>query len=116
MDEVFQRAGVERVLAIEAQYTAICCEMVRCGMGVTLAHPIVARDFAGPDIAIRPFSPAVMFPTYLLFPPNRPRERLVAEFVEVLRAHHEDLIAQMKATERENVAKRAPKRAKKAAA
>jgi DNA-binding transcriptional LysR family regulator len=97
MDEVFLRAGVERVLAIEAQYTAICCEMVRCGMGVTLAHPIVARDFAGPAIAIRPFSPAVLFPTYLLFPPHRPRERLASAFVEVLRGLHDEFISEMKA-------------------
>lgn len=96
MDEVFLRAGVERVLAIEAQYTAICCELVRCGMGVTLAHPIVARDFAGPDIAIRPFSPAVLFPTYLLFPPNRPRDRLASAFVEVLRELHDELLDEMK--------------------
>ncbi|MDR3095799.1 MAG: LysR family transcriptional regulator [Paraburkholderia sp.] len=88
MDEVFERAGVERVLAIEAQYSAICCEMVRCGMGVTLAHPIVALDFAGPDIVIKPFSPAILFPMYLLFPPHRPRERLASAFVEVLAAEH----------------------------
>ncbi|MEK6297697.1 MAG: LysR substrate-binding domain-containing protein [Paraburkholderia tropica] len=93
MDEVFVRAGVERVLAIEAQYTAICCEMVRSGMGVTLAHPIVARDFAGPDIAIRPFAPAVMFPMYLLFPPNRPRERLASAFVDVLAETHDALVS-----------------------
>lgn len=88
MDEVFERAGVERVLAIEAQYSAICCEMVRCGMGVTLAHPIVALDFAGPDIVIKSFSPAILFPMYLLFPPHRPRERLASAFVEVLAAEH----------------------------
>ena len=96
MDEVFVRAGVERVLAIEAQYTAISCEMVRCGMGVTLSHPIVAADFEGPGIAIRPFSPAVMFPTYLLFPPNRPRERLAAAFVGVLRDLHDEILADAK--------------------
>jgi DNA-binding transcriptional LysR family regulator len=96
MDEVFVRAGVERVLAIEAQYTAICCEMVRCGMGVTLSHPIVAADFAGPDIAIRPFAPAVMFPTYLIFPPHRPRERLAAAFVAVLRDLHDEILAEAK--------------------
>lgn len=89
MDEVFERAGVERVLAIEAQYSGICCEMVRCGMGVTLAHPVVARDFSGPEIEIRPFSPAILFPMYLLFPPHRPRERLASAFVEVLAAEHE---------------------------
>ncbi|SAL42258.1 LysR substrate-binding domain-containing protein [Caballeronia humi] len=92
MDEVFERAGVERVLAIEAQYAAICCEMVRCGMGLTLAHPVVAQDFAGPDVAIRPFSPAVTFTTYLLFPPHRPRERLAMAFVDVLRAEHDETL------------------------
>jgi DNA-binding transcriptional LysR family regulator len=93
MDEVFLRAGVQRVLAIEAQYTAMCCEMVRHGMGVTLAHPIVARDFRGPDIAIRPFLPVTRFPTFLLFPPNRPRERLASAFVDVLRELHDELLA-----------------------
>jgi len=95
MDEVFLRAGVQRVLAIEAQYTAMCCEMVRHGMGVTLAHPIVARDYAGPDIAIRPFVPATRFQTYLLFPPHRPRERLASAFVEVLRGLHDELLAEV---------------------
>ena len=89
MDAVFQRAGVERKLAIEAQYTAICCEMVRSGMGVTLAHPVVARDFEGPEIAIRPFSPAVMIPTYLVYPPQRSRDRLAAAFVKLLADEHD---------------------------
>jgi DNA-binding transcriptional LysR family regulator len=95
MDEAFTRAGVERVLAIEAQYAAICCEMVRCGMGVTLAHPLVAQDFAGPEIAIRPFSPAVMFPMYLLFPPHQPRARLTMDFVDMLRLTHDEQLAAM---------------------
>lgn len=93
MDDVFSRAGVNRVLAIEAQYAAICCEMVRCGMGMTLAHPIVAMDVAGPEIAIRPFLPEVMFPTYLLFPPHQPRSRLVVEFVKLLRDEHSARVA-----------------------
>jgi DNA-binding transcriptional LysR family regulator len=67
--------------------------MVRCGMGLTLAHPVVARDFAGPEIAIRPFSPNVLFSTYLLFPPHRPRERLAMAFVDVLRKEHEEVLA-----------------------
>ena len=100
MDEVFAHAGVERVLAIEAQYAAICCEMVRCGMGVTLSHPIVAQDFAGPGIEIRPFTPAVLFPTYLLFPPHQPRARLTMEFVDILRKTHDDRLAAMDKPER----------------
>ena len=93
MDDAFERAGVNRVMAIEAQYTAICCEMVRCGMGVTLAHPIVANDFAGPDIAIRPFAPEMLFPTYLLFPPHQPRAQLTMQFIELLRLEHEERLS-----------------------
>lgn len=100
VDELFARAGVERVLAIESQYAAMCCEMVRCGMGVTLAHPIVARDFAGPGIAIRRFLPDVLFSNYLLFPPHRPRERIASAFVEVLRELQNEFIAEMKEPQR----------------
>ncbi len=90
MDDAFERAGVNRVMAIEAQYSAICCEMVRNGMGVTLAHTIVANDFAGPDIAIRPFEPEILFPTYLLFPPHQPRAQLTMQFIELLKEEHEE--------------------------
>jgi DNA-binding transcriptional LysR family regulator len=116
MDEVFARAGVERVMAIEAQYTAICCEMVRCGMGVTLAHPIVARDFVGPDIAIRRFSPDVLFPIYLLYPPHRPRERLASAFVDVLREVHDEFLLEMKAPQRPGVKPTREKRVRTSAA
>jgi DNA-binding transcriptional LysR family regulator len=85
MDEVFERAGVTRVMATEGQYSAICCEMVRVGMGITLAHPIVARDFAGPDIVIRRFEPETLFPMFLLFPPRQPRDRLTLAFIEHVR-------------------------------
>ncbi|MGF6674271.1 hypothetical protein OKW44_002123 [Paraburkholderia sp. WSM4174] len=62
---------------------------------MTLAHPIVARDYAGPDIAIRPFVPATRFQTYLPFPPHRPRERLASAFVDVLRGLHDELLAEV---------------------
>ncbi|MCP1118123.1 LysR substrate-binding domain-containing protein [Robbsia andropogonis] len=101
MDDVFERAGVTRVLAAEAQYTAICCEMVRLGMGVTLAHPIVARDFAGSDIVIRPFKPEVFFPIYLLYPSKQPTDRLTLAFVSVLRQVLAEVTAEAK-----NLAKR----------
>ena len=33
-----------------------------------------------------------MFPTYLLFPPHQPRDRLTLEFVELLRKEHNELL------------------------
>lgn len=97
MDQAFDAAGVQRVLAIEAQYSAICCEMVRLGMGVTLAHPLVARDFLSDAIAVRAFTPELKFPTYLLFPPHQPRAQLTTEFVTVLRELLDERMAEVPA-------------------
>jgi hypothetical protein len=41
-----------------------------------------------------------MFPTYLLFPPHRPRERLAAAFVDVLRGLHDEIVAEAKVTKK----------------
>ncbi|PLZ03153.1 LysR family transcriptional regulator [Burkholderia sp. WAC0059] len=86
VDRAFELAGIERKLGIEAQYGAICCEMVRHGLGVTLVHPLIARSHAGEGLRVKPFRPTILHPTFLLFPPHRPRTRLTDEFVGLLRA------------------------------
>jgi DNA-binding transcriptional LysR family regulator len=96
MDDLFAREGVTRILGAEAQYAAICCEMVRMGMGVTLAHLIVARDFAGRGVVIRPFKPEVRFPLYLLYPSKLPKDRLTLAFVAILRAVLAETVAEAK--------------------
>lgn len=90
VDGVFEQAGVERVMAVEAQYSAINCEMVALGMGVTLAHPLVARDYQHRDIVIRPFKPDILFPTYVIWPPAEKRTRVAEEFIETLKAFYQD--------------------------
>lgn len=91
VDELFEQAGVERVMAVEAQYSAINCEMVALGMGITLAHPLVARDYAHRDIVIKPFRPDILFPTYVIWPTAQARTRLTEEFVDTLKAYYRDL-------------------------
>jgi DNA-binding transcriptional LysR family regulator len=89
VDGLFEQAGVERVMAVEAQYSAINCEMAALGMGVTLAHPQVASDYAHRDIVIRPFRPDILFPTYVIWPQAHARTRLAEEFVETLKAFYQ---------------------------
>ncbi|RAU45718.1 MULTISPECIES: LysR substrate-binding domain-containing protein [unclassified Pseudomonas] len=89
VDELFDEARVERVMAVEAQYSAINCEMVALGMGVTLAHPLVAEDYRHREIAILPFKPDILFPTYVIWPAAHARTRLAEEFVETLKAFYE---------------------------
>ena len=91
VDGLFEQAGVERIMALEAQYSAINCEMVAHGMGVTLAHPLVARDYLHRDIVVRPFRPAIPLPTYVIWPHAQSRTRLAEDFIDTLKAHYRDL-------------------------
>ena len=77
--------------ALEAQYSAINCEMVAHGMGITLAHPLVARDYLHRDIVVRPFQPAIPLPTYVIWPHAQSRTRLAEDFIDTLKAHYRDL-------------------------
>jgi DNA-binding transcriptional LysR family regulator len=92
-DRLFEREGVERLLSLEAQYSATCCEMVKLGLGVTLAHPLVATDFVGQGVKVLPFSPSIHYPNYLLYPPHGAVSQLAEEFAALLRDQFEREIA-----------------------
>jgi DNA-binding transcriptional LysR family regulator len=92
VDGLFEQAGVERVMTVEAQYSAINCEMVALGMGITLAHPLVARDYGHRDIVIRPFVPQILFPTYVMWASAQARTKLSEEFVDTLRAFYRSTV------------------------
>lgn len=93
VDGLFEQAGVERVMAVEAQYSAINCEMVALGMGITLAHPLVAKDYLHRDIVVRPFIPDILFPTYVIWPTAQMRTRLAEEFVDTLKAYYRETVS-----------------------
>jgi DNA-binding transcriptional LysR family regulator len=88
-DRLFEQEGVERLLSLEAQYSATCCEMVKLGLGVTLAHPLVATDFVGQGVKVLPFSPSIHYPNYLLYPPHGAVSQLAEEFAALLRDQFE---------------------------
>jgi len=88
-DRLFEQEGVERVLSLEAQYSATCCEMVKLGLGVTLAHPLVATDVVGQGVKVLPFSPSITYPNYLLYPPHGAVSQLAEEFATLLRDQFE---------------------------
>ena len=90
VDDLFEQAGVERVMAVEAQYSAINCEMVALDIGITLAHPLVARDYAHRGIVVLPFRPDILFPTYVIWPAAAARTRLAEEFVETLKGFYRE--------------------------
>jgi len=91
VDRLFEQAGVERVMAVEAQYGAINCEMVAHGMGITLVHPLVARDYLHREIVVRPFRPDILLPTYVIWPHTENRTLLAEDFIDTLKAYFRQL-------------------------
>lgn len=81
--------GVEkRILAYESHFAAAICHMVSCGMGVSVANPLVARNYGG-RITMLPFEPRIEFPTYLVYPLNSPLNMLARAFAKAM---HESVL------------------------
>jgi len=83
-DELFGRAGVKRVLSIEAQSSMMACALVTRGLGVSIVHPFIAATF-GAQLVARPFRPPLRLEYGLLFPSGRRRSLLAQVFVDWLR-------------------------------
>jgi Transcriptional regulator len=85
IDEACLVDGKEvRILAYESHFAAAICHMVSCGMGVSVANPLVARNYGG-RIAMLPFAPHIEFPTYLAYPLNSPMNMLAKTFAKAMR-------------------------------
>lgn len=87
IDKVFEAAGVERVLAIETQFGATCCEMVAVGLGITLVHPWVAQEYLHREVVVLPFEPHILMPIYVIWPTEHARTRLADEFIRTLQEY-----------------------------
>lgn len=85
IDRIFRMRKVERVMSLETQYSSTLCTMVAEGLGVSIVNPITLRDFAHRGLVVRRFEPAVVFRSFLLAAPHRPRSRLAEAFVATMR-------------------------------
>ena len=74
-----------RRLLMVTPHAASICTMVSMGLGVSVVNPMALRNLALPDIAARPFSPAVEFRCYSVRAGHRLQPALVTEFLACLR-------------------------------
>lgn len=85
-DAALAEAGVDPNYVIETPSSATVCELAIGGDAVGFVNPLAAQEERYPGLALRPFSPRVLFRAYLLFPPNSQKSRLVKEFsAEIMR-------------------------------
>jgi len=85
-EHVFNEAGAAIRTVIETPHSTTICAMVAAGIGVGLVDPLTAEPYEGRGLTLRPFEPALYFRTLLIKPPNRLPSRILAEFLDDLRA------------------------------
>lgn len=83
-DETMKNAGHEPKYVIETPNAATICALAQEGDAVGLVNPLVIGDAESRTVALRPFTPEVMFRVYLLFPADIQKSSLVRSFTAEL--------------------------------
>lgn len=84
VDEVFEKAGVQRKLLFDTQVSNVACGYVLAGGGVSLVDPVTAINYIRQGLIVKPFEPSVSFKYNILSPVSRSQSQLAKEFTELL--------------------------------
>ena len=84
VDEVFQKAGVQRELRYEVRTTEAVYGLVAAGLGVSIIGPAFPLDSTHPRVVVRRFRPQIEVDLDLLYPADKPLSRVAERFVEIV--------------------------------
>ncbi|WP_210395544.1 LysR substrate-binding domain-containing protein [Motiliproteus sediminis] len=93
VDEVFEKAGVQRKLLFDTQVSHVACAYVLAGGGVSLVDPATAINYAARGLVVKPFEPMIPFNYNILYPVTRSQSQLGKEFIALLRQRLQQLAA-----------------------
>lgn len=85
VDEVFEKANVNRELNFDTQVSHVACSFVLAGSGVSLVDPMTALQFIPQGLVVKPFKPVVKFNYNIIYPATRSKSQMAVEFTKLLR-------------------------------
>ena len=85
LDRYFEEKGVKRKVQIDTQLNATVADFVVAGAGIGIIDPVTADSYSQRGIVVRPFTPPIGYKYYVIFPENRPKSRLLEQFVDMTR-------------------------------
>ncbi|WP_052195019.1 LysR substrate-binding domain-containing protein [Aureimonas altamirensis] len=85
LTRVFDDAGVRPRIVANTPLSAIACQMVLEGLGVTLCDAFTASDFQTRGLIAKPFEPSFEFNYGVLLPHKNQNEKLANIFMEICR-------------------------------
>lgn len=80
IDRVFDDAGIQRDIHLEARTQHALCAFVACGAGCTIVDPCLAEDISNPRIEFRPFEPEISWSLALALPRNHRSSMICQDF------------------------------------
>ncbi len=83
-DEIFHKAGVTRVLKLEARTSDAICGLVAAGLGVAVIGPILPQFLKIDGVVFRPFRPSIGLELAVLRPAHRPISIIAEHFIGVI--------------------------------
>jgi DNA-binding transcriptional LysR family regulator len=92
IEKIFDQAGIQLRMSIEAPMAHITCAMVASGAGVAIVDELTARTFEGRGLVIKPFFPELSFPVWHL----RPTTLTTSSLAEALTGYLEDEFERLK--------------------
>jgi len=93
IEDAFQRTGLRRRIDLEVTQSATACSLVRAGAGIAVLDAFALMENRHPDLAVRPFTPAVRIEARVLLARHRPTSRLTEAFLRVLHEVVADIAA-----------------------
>lgn len=92
MERVLSEAGVLSEVRVETPISAVSCQLVKEGAGVTIADPFTAAAFRDAGLVSRPFRPEVKFNFGILYPANAAPSNIVVEFLSLVSAVRDEIL------------------------
>lgn len=86
IDQLFDAAGVQRKLLVEASMAPTVCALVARGIGVSILNPLYVGAFSG-LITYRPISPTVYSEVKILLARHRNQSLVTKSFVDLAQSY-----------------------------
>ncbi len=81
IDAIFEERKVERISRVDATLASAVCSLVSAGLGLAVVDPLVAAQFAGDQVVVRPFLPRIPFDVAAVRPSHTMHSHHTSEFL-----------------------------------
>lgn len=89
LEQALRTLGLELRPSVETPYSNSVCELALRGVGIGMAHPITALDFAERGLVLKPITIDISFTGLLIFRPGIPLSENAKQLLKIMRIQME---------------------------